>query len=72
MVLVEPDDKRKDTANSHEGQEFNYVVEGRLELRIGGNKIILETGDSIMFNAKIPHGMRALDDKPVRFIAIIS
>jgi DNA-binding protein len=53
------------------GQEFDMVWEGRLELTIGGKKLILEPGDSIYFDANQPHGMRALDGKAVRFLAII-
>ena len=71
LVRVDPSENRK-ALNSHKGQEFNYVVEGRMEFTIGGNIIILEAGDSIMFDAIRPHGMRALDEKPVFFLAIIS
>src|SRR5574344_2182697 len=54
--------------NSHDGQEFDYVVEGRLEITIGNKVMILNEGDSIYFDAKQPHCMRALDGKPVKFL----
>ncbi|MCK9160814.1 MAG: XRE family transcriptional regulator [Bacteroidaceae bacterium] len=57
--------------NSHRGQEFNLVLKGRMLFYIGGKEIILNTGDSIYFNSELPHGMKALDDKDVRFLAII-
>lgn len=72
MVTVEPSDKPRGDYNSHDGQEFNYVVEGRMEMQISGNTFTLEMGDSIIFNSSLPHRMRALDGKPVRFLAIIS
>lgn len=73
MVLVEPKPETETMhLNSHQGQEFNYIVEGRMEFLIGGNKMVLEEGDSIMFDGRRPHAMRALDNKKVRFIAIIS
>ena len=72
MVIVEPKENAQFVINSHDGQEFNYIVEGRMELLIGDNSIILSAGDSIMFDAKLPHGMKALDNKKVQFIAIIS
>ena len=37
-----------------------------------GEAVILNEGDSIYFNAELPHGMKALDDKKVSFLAIIS
>lgn len=57
--------------NSHEGQEFNYCVEGRLMIVIDGQEIVMEPGDSLYFDSQHPHGMRALDGKAAKFIAII-
>ena len=71
FVTVEPNDKPM-TLNSHEGQEWNCVIEGRMEIQIGEKSIILEQGDSIMYDSKRPHGMKALDGKTVKFITIIS
>lgn len=73
MVTVPP--RNDDTAiaeNQHPGQEFNYMLEGRLELLINGKSIILEEGDSIHFDSNYPHGMRALDNKKARFLAVIT
>ena len=72
MVYVEP--KPEDAPmerNSHEGQEFNMVTEGSMELVVGKKTLVLNEGDSIYFDATQPHGMRALNGKPVRFLAII-
>jgi quercetin dioxygenase-like cupin family protein len=55
--------------NTHPGQEFNMVLEGKMELFIGGKTIILEEGDSIYFDSSKPHGMLAVGDKPVKFLA---
>ena len=57
--------------NSHEGQEMNYVLEGRLLIGLNGKEIVLNTGDSLYFDSGLPHGMKALDGRPVRFLAII-
>lgn len=72
MVTVHP--KLNDEPihqNSHAGQEYNYVVSGRLLIQINGKDIVLEEGDSIYFNSELPHGMKALDDREVKFLAII-
>lgn len=72
LVLVEPKpDDAKLEKNSHEGQEFNVVVEGRLELTVGKKVLVLNEGDSIYFDANQPHCMRALDGKAVKFLAVI-
>ena len=57
--------------NSHQGQEFNYVTSGSLLLTIGKKTLTLNEGDSIYFDATQPHGMKAIGDKAVQFLAII-
>ena len=57
--------------NSHDGQEMNYVLEGRLLLSLNGKELVLNVGDSLYFDSSLPHGMKALDGRPVRFLAII-
>lgn len=72
IVTVEPKPEGSPVQfNSHQGQEFNLVVEGRLLLNINGKELILNQGDSLYFNSALPHGMLALDGKPVKFLAII-
>jgi len=72
MVTVSPKaDDEPVYLNSHAGQEYNYVISGRLLLQINGKDLILETGDSIYFNSILPHGMKALDGQDVCFLAII-
>lgn len=69
-VTVEPNDQPI-VLNTHPTQEFNYVLEGNMQLSIAGNDLILNEGDSIYFDAALPHGMKALNGKAVKFLAII-
>lgn len=72
LVTVEP--KPEDVPvnmDVHSGQEFNMVWEGRMDLRLGDKRFVLEPGDCIYFDANQPHCMRALDNVPMRFLAII-
>jgi mannose-6-phosphate isomerase-like protein (cupin superfamily) len=69
-VTVEPNELKMHL-NSHEGEEFDYVLEGRLLIHFNGKDLILNPGDSIYFNSSYPHGMKALDNQPVKFLAII-
>ncbi len=57
---------------SHPGQEFNYCLDGRVCIIIDGKEIIMEPGDSLIFDSKHWHGMRALDNKEAHFLAIVS
>ncbi|NLB91520.1 MAG: helix-turn-helix domain-containing protein [Clostridiales bacterium] len=57
-------------AHSHEGQEFDYVLEGYLKLILGGNELLLEPGDSIYYDSSLPHVMYAIEGK-CKFIAVV-
>ncbi|MDR1675643.1 MAG: cupin domain-containing protein [Tannerella sp.] len=57
--------------NTHAGQEYNYVISGRLLFQINGKDLTLEEGDSVYFNSELPHGMKALDGQTVTFLAVI-
>lgn len=70
IVTVEPKPgARTIYKNTHPGQEFNLVLEGKMELYLAGKTIILEEGDSIYFDSSNPHGMLAVGDKAVKFLA---
>ena len=71
IVSVEPT-LSETHLNTHPGQEFNYVLSGRLRLTVGDNTQLLEPGDSIYFNATVPHGMRADGSEAATFLAVIT
>ena len=72
VVTVEPDAEEKPIhLNSHNGQEMNYVLEGKMLLSVGGHDLTLNQGDSLYFDATLPHGMKALEGKTVKFLAVI-
>ena len=71
MVTVLPDDKDHKLV-VHEGQEFNYVVEGTVMAEFGDESVVLEAGDSIYFDPTLPHGQKAMNGKPAKFLTIIA
>jgi len=71
MVRVPPKDEDQVTFNAHPGQEFIYLVEGRLEIRLDKNTEILEPGDSLYFSSHTPHALRGLDGKDAVFLDVI-
>jgi quercetin dioxygenase-like cupin family protein len=72
LVTVEPESSEKISFNSHPGQEFNYVLEGSLKVFIDQQEIILNEGDTLFFDSSINHGMKALNGKTAKFLAVIS
>ena len=56
---------------THNGQECDIVVEGRLKVQVGEHTEILGPGDSIYYNSGTPHGMVAVDGTDCIFYAIV-
>ena len=52
----------------HSGQEFGYVLSGRLQVTIGFNTYELGPGDSIGFECTTPHRFANVGDEPVHAI----
>ena len=69
-LLVYLDPSKEAALVTHSGQEFNYIVEGTVKVTVGKREHILEAGDSIYFDAKLPHGQAAREG-PAQFITII-
>ena len=57
---------------SHAGQEFHYVLDGTVRMKIAKYEVVLQEGDSIYFDSTYPHGMEAMDDKPVHLLVVIT
>ena len=47
--------------NHHEGQEFDYIISGKLRMRIDKNEFILNEGDGVYYDSAHGHGMAAID-----------
>ena len=72
MAQVDPlPEGKKYNKNYHDGQEFDYVVDGSLEVTFDEKILVLNPGDSIYFDSKKPHCFRALGGKPARFLCVI-
>ncbi len=56
---------------THEGQEFNFVLEGTIAVNVNGSVTILDAGDSIYFNPALPHGQNAVTSV-AKFLTVIN
>jgi transcriptional regulator with XRE-family HTH domain len=72
LVDASPDTEKKPLAlNTHPGQEFDYVLEGRLLISVGGRETELGPGDCIYYDSNEPHGMKAIGGNRARFLAVV-
>ncbi len=56
---------------NHEGEEFHYVLEGKLEFRTDDRVEVLEPGDAIYFESDQNHSFRSLIEKPSRAVVVV-
>ncbi len=56
--------------NDHEGEEFIFVLSGRIEIRYGKDTHQLAAGDSIYYESAVPHHVHALDGD-ARILAVV-
>ncbi len=70
LVNLEPVTK-KGVAYNHEGEEFLFVLEGKVEVHLGNYTDILEAGDSIYYDSNVPHRISCIDNKPAKIVAVI-
>ena len=54
----------------HPGVEFLSVLRGKLEMRIGTEEHVLDSGDSIYFDPSVPHSYRRISQKPCNAIVV--
>jgi mannose-6-phosphate isomerase-like protein (cupin superfamily) len=72
LVEASPETENKPLSlNTHPGQEFDYVLEGRLLVSIGGHEMELGPGDCVYYDSTEPHGMKALGGGSARFLALV-
>ena len=56
----------------HDGIEYLYFLEGRVEYRHGDQTFLMEPGDSLFFDADAPHGPVKLIELPARYLSVIT
>ncbi|MDO7596983.1 MAG: XRE family transcriptional regulator [Pseudomonadota bacterium] len=56
----------------HTGIEFLYMLEGELEYIVGDETFTFQPGDSLTFNAAIPHQPGRQLKTPIRYLAIMN
>jgi transcriptional regulator with XRE-family HTH domain len=71
LVTVPPKDESEMVFNRHLGEEFIYMLRGRMEVRLGDDVLTLEPHDSLYISSRTPHAMRGLDGVEAEFLDVI-
>ncbi|HEY0186145.1 MAG TPA: XRE family transcriptional regulator [Cellulomonas sp.] len=57
---------------SHDGHQWFHVLRGRARVVLGDRDLVVSAGESTEFDTRVPHGVAALDGRPVELLAIFS
>jgi transcriptional regulator with XRE-family HTH domain len=70
LRIVVPADREGGGLYRHEGEQWLYVLSGRLGVEISGEEVVLGPGDAVHFDADSPHRFVALDGRDVEAILV--
>ena len=71
LIDIESTGQNEFKLSSHEGEEFIYVLEGKIEVIYGKEKYVLETGDSIYYDSIVAHHVHALNGVSARILGVV-
>ncbi|HIJ58275.1 MAG TPA: helix-turn-helix transcriptional regulator [Deltaproteobacteria bacterium] len=70
LVSLDPSETEEERS-THDGQEFIYVLEGSMEVRLGEEIHVLKPGDSIYYDSTVPHLVKCHGDKRTNILAVL-
>ncbi len=69
-VSLPPDSSSGTGAIVHSGHEMVYCLRGEVEYQIAGKSYVLAEGDSLLFEARLPHCWRNQGQEPAMFLLV--
>jgi len=71
LVTLTPARGQKLEPNHHPGEEILFVLEGEVQVQLAEHTDVLKPGDSIYFDAGLPHVVSCHGNEPARIFAVI-
>ncbi len=68
LLTIRPDDP--EGTFHHEGQEFIYMLSGKMIFTVNNDELILQAGDSLYFDSHYLHRTRVIGREEARFLCI--
>ncbi len=70
-VVIEAQQDHKGVGYHHEGEEFVYVLQGKIEVTVGEHNNSLAAGDCLHFNSGIRHKLKSISDQKAELLVVI-
>ena len=71
QITIDPMQEHSGVGYQHEGEEFVFVLSGKIEVLVGDNVNVLDEGDSLHFNSGIRHNLKNLIEKTASLIVVL-
>jgi len=71
LITLDPKKEHEMVAFQHEGEEFVYAMEGRVEIKVGETVNVVKKGASLHFNSGVPHHLKNLSTKQSKLLVVV-
>ncbi|OIP33800.1 MAG: hypothetical protein AUK27_09885 [Deltaproteobacteria bacterium CG2_30_66_27] len=71
LVRLQPLSEPLTARSAHDGEEFLYVLSGKVTVCLGNLSDVLEEGDCVYYNSTIPHHVHSADEREALILAVI-
>ncbi|MCX8084525.1 MAG: phosphate acyltransferase [Calditerrivibrio sp.] len=71
-LLVEVRKSEKQEISTHKGEEFHFVLHGKVKLIVDGEEYILEEGDTLYFDSSLPHCINSISDFSKLLVVVLN
>ncbi len=72
FLITIPGGVSREKALTHEGEEFLYVQSGSVQFEYDGEIVSLQTGDSLYFDANVPHRLLNPNKRQAKVLCVFS
>ncbi|MCC7106892.1 MAG: helix-turn-helix transcriptional regulator [Chloroflexi bacterium] len=72
LITYDPHCPPGEHAVAHDGEEFCFVLSGRLSISLDDDETCLEAGDCAYFSSQVPHRMWNAGDEPCRCLLVVT
>lgn len=71
VIDIFPSSEEEVKLSTHEGEEFIYVLEGKIQINYGKDTYELNKGDSIYYESIVPHHLHSAGKENAKILAVI-
>jgi transcriptional regulator with XRE-family HTH domain len=69
LITMVPSDVKE--LSTHDGQEFIFVLEGKMRAQVGDQVEILGPGDAVYYDSSSPHLVKCHGETPTKILAVL-